>query len=203
MGILKASALPNSNSTYIMGRAGSGKSYHAIELTKDMGQVLWVNLSNIPQELPGDYDVALISDWTDFMATVVNNADIASYDAVVIDGLSTLALTHAMKVFSGAAANKAAISQQTWLQMGRMVTEALTTINVSVPALLVTSLTVTTDTGEESQAINRYLNNSIIDMFTNKHYTYVKPLKVDGKNAGVSYNVETNPSAAIRLKPLN
>lgn len=189
MPILKASELQEDSNTavLIIGGQGAGKSYQAQARLKDCERVLWVGLRNLDglNAYP-NWDILLPATYAEFKSEAVVNAK--NYDGICIDdfsGLKDLALP------------EQDVTQKMWGEMGRTIQTDLRLISNRVPLLVGTCVTIQTDTGRETMALNPDLERRIGGFFSEVMYVTARPKREKGKVTGIERLIETDKMAAL------
>jgi hypothetical protein len=189
--IKKVKEIKEINSLLIMGSVGSGKSWNAIEACRNMKKVLFITFSNVPQGLPDTWDVGVVTDWTDFEKDVLSVARQGKlqYEAVVLDGYDK-----ALMLLSPA---DRAPTQPEWGHMAKRFIDAATAVKYSgIDRFVVTVKLVEDDSGVKKLDITPRARNSLIDMFSEKWYTYGKP----SKDGGILYDVQQTAILAVNFR---
>jgi adenosyl cobinamide kinase/adenosyl cobinamide phosphate guanylyltransferase len=205
MTILQKAAELVGNTTLILGEDASGKSSHAIREAQAIGgDVVWLAFDNLGAVIgnteANDFAAGLVGSWKEFNDLVkqIKNGEIKG-DVVVLDGLHTLAGLCLNSITGGKQPKQAE-----WGEMGNEVKTALIEIRARIPNMIATVGVQPDDESNLKIALNRDLYNKAIPLFGRKLYAHTKPKKNPTTQAveGVTYELQDNPTLALRLRPV-
>lgn len=203
MSIIRKAGELNNTSTLVFGLPADGKTTAIMEhITENGYNPLWVVFTNadiIARNHP-EWDVAIIPNWFEFdllyKEMVNKKIDITQYDVVVIEGLgyaATMALTDILSIA------ETKDPRPSYLEMGRLIAAKIAGLRGLFKAVFVTLDLQRDDENNLEMSINRHLYFNILGFFGNKWYVYSEP-KAD--KSGVNYIVQTDPTYALRFKPV-